>query len=117
MPFLESLRNRAKGIFNVELPPMELPPEKENELIEKLVTTVGKYKMESAVILLASGFIPISTIVSQTTLLTIAPLLELLGIHGYEYTAFFNNKNNLKRLLQRLLDNQQERDAKQEGFW
>jgi len=111
MPFFESAREKIKGFLRIELPPMELPPERENELIEKIARIISRYGMEGPAILMTSGFVPVSTIMSLTTLLPLAPLLELMGIHGYEYTAFLNNKNNLKRLLERLDELRREREG------
>jgi hypothetical protein len=45
----------------------------------------------------------------------VAPFLEMLGLQGYEYTAFLLNKDNMRRLNERLADVREEREKR--GFW
>jgi hypothetical protein len=39
----------------------------------------------------------------------------MLGLQGYEYTAFLLNKDNMRRLNERLADVREEREKR--GFW
>ena len=87
--------------FGFQLPP-ELRPEQEDEIIEKIARTISKYGMEYPAILLGSAYVPMATIVTDTTLLPMAPLLEAVGIPGFKYTIFFEKKDNVKRLLERI---------------
>ena len=92
------------------VPPLDLDPEKEDELVEKLVQAISKSNLELPAILWGTGYVPMSTILSQTALLPLAPFLEMLGIRGYEYTAFFSKKRNVQRLLERLEELKKEKE-------
>jgi len=94
------------------LPSFEIPPEKETELIEKLAKVISKYDMELPAIFLSSAFRPVSTIMSYTTLLPPATMLEFLGISAYDYIALFAKKDNVQRLIDRLDELHQAREAK-----
>jgi len=97
--------------FGFQMPP-ELRPEQEDEIIEKIARTISKYGMEYPAILMGSAYVPMATIVTDTTLLPMAPLLEAVGIPGFKYTLFFEKKDNLRRLLERLEELQREREAR-----
>ncbi len=98
MPFLK----KVKDFFGFQMPSMEITPERENEIIEKISQFVSRLGMEWPVELIGWGYVPVATIVTQTTLLPMAPLLEAVGVRGFEYTAFFEKKENVKRLLERI---------------
>lgn len=108
MPFLK----KVKDFFGFQLPSMEISPEREKEIIEKIAGFVSKMGMEWPVLLIGWGYVPVSTIVAQTTLLPMAPILEAIGIRGFEYTAFFEKKDNVKRLLERIEELREKRESK-----
>ena len=106
-----SILKKIKDFFGFEMPSLEITPERENEIIEKIARFVSKMGMEWPVELIGWGYVPVATIMTQTTLLPIAPLLEAIGIHGFEYTAFFEKKENVKRLLERIEELRKEREG------
>jgi hypothetical protein len=58
--------------------------------------------MEMVALTLGSGIEPISTVASQMVLMPLVPFLEFIGVNGYEYVAFFKNKENVRRLFRRI---------------
>jgi len=108
-----STLKKIKDFFGFQMPSMEISPERENEIIEKTARFVSRLGMEWPAILIGSGYVPVSTILAQTTLLPLAPLLELVGIRGFEYTAFFEKKDNVKRLLERIDELRKERESRE----
>jgi hypothetical protein len=90
-----------KDIF-CNIPTLELTPEKENEMIERLVEKISKYDLELPTIFLGSGFHSTSTVLSQMVLLPMTPYLAAFGINGEDYVALFSNKENVRRLMERL---------------
>jgi hypothetical protein len=101
----------VQDFFGFQMPP-ELRPEQEQEIIEKIARTISKYGMEYPAILMGSAYVPVATIVTDTTLLPMAPLLEAVGIPGFKYTIFFEKKDNLRRLLERLEELLKEKEAR-----
>ncbi|MEM2921701.1 MAG: hypothetical protein QXF26_05220 [Candidatus Bathyarchaeia archaeon] len=89
-----------KALNNV--PSLDLDEERENQLIEKIAQAISKRDLETPAILFGVGYIPMSTFLSYTGLLPLAPFLEAIGINGYEYTALFSKKRNVRRLLGRI---------------
>ena len=108
MPLLKKI----KDFFGFQMPSMEISSERENEMIEKIAQFVSKIGMEWPVLLVGWGYVPVATIVTQTTLLPMAPLLEAIGVRGFEYTAFFEKKENVKRLLERIEQLRQEKESR-----
>jgi hypothetical protein len=53
-------------------------------------------------ICLGSGFHSTSTVLSQMVLLPMTPYLAAFGINGEDYVALFSNKENVRRLMERL---------------
>ena len=98
MPLLKKIKDSV----GFQLPPMDVSPERENEIIEKVAGFISKIGMEWPTLLIGSAYVPVATIVTQTTLLPLAPFLEAMGIRGFQYTAFFEKKDNVRRLLERV---------------
>jgi len=92
--------SRIWEFFN--FPSSEISPERETEIIEKMARTILKWRLEDPAILVLYSFRPMSTFFSQTALISLAPLLEFIGIKGYEYTAFFSKKENVKRIIDKV---------------
>jgi hypothetical protein len=85
-----------------DIPSLDMSSERKEELIEKIARSVVKYGMELPASLYIPGFIPAAPFISQLVILPAAPFLELLGINGYEYVAFFYDRDNVKRLMDRI---------------
>lgn len=94
--------SRFRKFLHDYVPSFDIDPKREDEIIEKWAKRVSQFGMELPVELFAGGFQYTSTIFSQMLIAPIAPILELLGINGYEYIAFFSKKENVKRLLKRI---------------
>lgn len=97
---MSKIKNFFKNFFDV--PSLEIPPEREQEIIEKIAQTSVRWGLEMPTMLIGSGLLAAGTIVSHTVLLPAAPLLEFVGIKGYDYTAFFSKQENVERLLKRI---------------
>jgi hypothetical protein len=108
-----SFLKKVKDFFGFQIPRMEISPERESEIIEKIAGLVSRLGMELPALLIGYAYVPVATIVTQTTLLPLAPFLEAVGIKGFEYTAFFEKKENVKRLLERIDQLRREREAKE----
>lgn len=90
-----------KDVF-CNIPTLEITPEKENEMIERIVEKISKYDLEIPTIFLGSGFQSTSTVLSHMVLLPMTPYLAAFGISGEDYVALFSNKENVRRLMERL---------------
>ncbi len=95
---------KLKDFFGFDFPSLDegISPERENEIIEKIVTVVARLGMGYPAYFLTSSLYPASSYVSQLFVLPAAPLLEFFGIKAYEYAAFLNNRENVKRLMDRI---------------
>ena len=98
---MSGIISKLKEIF-CNIPTLEITPERETELIDKIVELVSKHNLEIPTIFLGSGFRSTSTVVSQMLLLPLTPYLEAFGISGYDYVALFSNKDNVRRLMEKL---------------
>jgi len=103
---------KIKDFFGFQMPSMDITPERENEIIEKIARFVSRMGMELPVELIGWGYLPAATVVALTTLLPMATLLEAIGVRGFEYTAFFEKKENVKRLLERIEQLRQQREGR-----
>jgi len=110
-----TLLNKIKDFFGFQMPVMDITPERENEITEKIAHFISRFGMEWPVLLIGWAYVPVATIVTQMTLLPWAPILEMVGIHGFQYTSFFEKKDNVKRLLERIDELRKQREA--EGRW
>lgn len=98
---MSKIISKLKEIF-CNIPTLEITPERETELIDKIVATISKHNMELPTIFFGSGFQSTSTVLSQMLLLPMTPYLEAFGISGYDYVALFSNKDNVRRLMEKL---------------
>ena len=105
---------RIKKFLGFELPTFELTPEREEEIINKIIGAVQKSGMALPVSFFLAGLEPVSTILGHMAI-PAAPFMEMIGIQGYEYTAFLLNKNNINRINERLARLREEREKK--DFW
>ena len=102
-----------KDVF-CNIPTLEITPEQEDEMIERIVEKITKYDMELPAIFLGSGFRSTSTVLSQMVLLPITPYLDAFGINGEDYVALFSNKENVRRLMERLDEEKIAKEIRQE---
>jgi hypothetical protein len=107
---MEVNMSRAKKYFKklvdvigFELPKIEITPEKEEETINLIVDAIERWGMEDFAILFGSGFAPMSAIFGYTVLLPWAPVAGWIGVDNpWQYIAFFDNHENVKKILNRL---------------
>ena len=104
----ESILKRIKGFF--VLPSFDIPPEKEERIIEQIVRIVSTYGLEIPAIMSTMALEPVSPVFSQVMLLPWATMAELIGLRGFDYVAFFNKRENLEKLTKRF---EESRDAKE----
>jgi hypothetical protein len=105
---------KIKKFLGFELPAFELKPEREEEIINSLVEAVRKSGMAIPISFFMAGLEPMSTIIGNMVI-PFVPFMELLGIRGYDYTAFLMNHDNIKHINERLAKLREEREKK--NFW
>ena len=84
------------------LPTLEITPERQEEILTFLAHKIIEHGLDVPAILFLTPLRPISPIVSQLTLLPFAPLLEAWDIAGFDYVSFFQNSDNVDRLLKKI---------------
>ncbi len=97
--FFRSIRDFFKSI---EIEDFELSPEREDELIEKITLLIVNNKLEMPATLLLYGLEPGSTMLSQMVILPLTPYLDMIGVQGFELVTLFENKNNIRRIRNRI---------------
>ena len=108
---------KIKDFFGFELPSLEISPERENEIIEKIIRAVKKHGFVLPSLIVSQMLYPVSSILVHTTLLPAAPIIEFLGLNVSEYAAFLNKRENVKRITDRLEQLKIEQDEKRNSFW
>jgi len=84
---------------------MELSPEKTDEIIDKIVEKVVKYKMRPAALLFFRSYKPVSSYGSQIAPALLSPyffLLDLFDIEGFNFNAFFMKRENMDILIEKI---------------
>ena len=109
MSKLKIFFKKIKDFIGFSLPTLEITPERQEELIEKWATNIAKVGLEFPAQMIGWYAGPMSNMFAQTVLLPMAPLLEFIGIDGYDYVAFLSDKENLKSLVERIKE--------KEGKW
>jgi len=97
---IDRLWGKIRDFF--EMPSFDITPEKEEEIIEELAQKIVKQKIEIPALMLLEGFKPVFPVLSQTYLLQMAPLLDLLGIKTEELVVFLSKGENVRRLQKRI---------------
>ncbi len=108
---------KIKDFFGFQLPSLEIAPEREDEIIEKIVAAVADYGFVFPSLLVSHMLYPVSPILVHTTILPMLPILEFFGVKAGEYAAFLNKRANVKRVMDRLEDLKKVTDAKRTSFW
>jgi len=85
-----------------DVPLLTLSADEEEAMIDGFVQKVIRWKMFLPAVLFSSLLVPGSVWFGQIVLTPAAPVLELFGIDGYKYAAFFNSRDSVKRLMDRL---------------
>ncbi len=90
----------------------DLPPEEEDELIEKLAQNIVKRKMGLLAQLTLETISPISKLGADLGMTLLGPYLEFFGVE--KVTALFRKRENLTRLLDRIDELEMEKSRKRE---
>jgi len=93
---------KLKEFIGFNIPSLEISEEREEEIIDKFTNYTSKLGMESIASIFTAGFIPVSRLFAMTVMFPLAPVLEFFRIDAYDYIAFINNRENLKKILYRL---------------
>lgn len=104
------IMSRARRFFQklgdkigFHIPKIEITPEKEEEIIDHFVMVAKQWGMEDLIILFGGGFSPMSGIFAWTVAAPWAPVLGLAGVENpWQYIAFFDNHENIKKIINRL---------------
>jgi hypothetical protein len=90
----------------------DLPPDEEDELIEKLAQNIIKRKMGLLAQLALETISPISKLGADLGMTLLGPYLEFFGVE--KVTALFRKRENMTRLLDRIDELEMERSRKRE---
>lgn len=91
----------------------DLPPEEEDELIEKLAQNIIKRRMGLMAQLTLETISPISKLGADLGMTLLGPYLEFFGVE--KVTALFRKRENLTRLLDRIDELEMEKSRKREA--
>lgn len=80
----------------------------EEKMIDQIAARIKKMNMETPAIMMLETFKPVNRLISQLYGFYAAPFFEIFGIRGYDYAAFFNKKKNLKILVNKLKENEED---------
>ncbi len=81
---------------------LDIEPEEADKIIEKTALKIHEMGMEFPALLFGWPIYPLSTIIGQTVFPSAAPVLELFGVDGYKIAGFLRNKENMKKLLNKI---------------
>jgi hypothetical protein len=100
---LHKIKAKIAGAIDVDYIKGELTPEREEELIDKIAIEITKRELEVPAILFFSGLRPVSGLAANIGILPVAPYLETLGLSNpYEYVSLFKNRDNVRRILDKI---------------
>jgi hypothetical protein len=77
-----------------------LPPEEEDELIEKMAQHIVKRKMGLMAQITLETLSPLTWLGAELGMTILGPYLEFFGVG--KVTALFRNRDNLRRLMDRI---------------
>ena len=97
--------------------PRELTPEEEEELIEKISTTIVKSGFGTVALLYLESYKPLSFVGGQMALFYLSPILPFLGKWGQlgtDLMMFISKRENVERIIERIKELMQEEEEKKE---
>jgi len=93
------------------MPDLDLPPEKVEELIDKIAHFIVDKEMEVPAIMFLETAKPLTYIASQFSLVFLWPYLSMIPENlGYNLVALFRDRKNVEKILQRIEELKEERD-------
>lgn len=98
----------------------ELTPEEQEQMIDKIAAEVLKRRLETVAIMFLESIKPITYVGSQLAIVFVGPFLTVFGDFGINYIKFFENRQNVEKLLQKIEEQTKTRDedekkAKEDG--
>ena len=90
----------------------DLSPEEEDELIEKMARHIVKRKLGLMAQITLETMGPLTWIGAELGMTILGPYLEFFGVE--KVTALFRNRKNLKRLMDRIEELEEEQRGKKE---
>lgn len=79
-----------------------LTVERKEEMIEGLAKKIIDKGLVTPAIIFLESVKPVARVGSYTFLLFSAPLLEVVGVSGYEYTSLFKDRENIESLMRKI---------------
>ncbi len=90
----------------------DLPPEEEDELIEKMAQHIVKRKMGLMAQITLESLSPLTWLGAELGMTILGPYLEFFGVG--KVTALFRNRDNLRRLMDRIEELEEEQKGKKD---
>ncbi len=90
----------------------DLPPEEEDELIEKMAQHIVKRKMGLMAQITLETLSPLTWLGAELGMTILGPYLEFFGVG--KVTALFRNRDNLRRLMDRIEELEEEQKGKKD---
>ena len=99
MSFFSKLKNH----LNIPELPDEIPPEREEEIINKLAKQIMSRGMETPALMFIETFKPLGFIAGSLGQAFFSPFLDIFGV-GFlsEYMVIFQKRGNIEKLLKKI---------------
>lgn len=92
----------------------ELTTEQRHSMIDRIAKEVVQRNLEGAAVMFLESIKPISYVGSQFALVVAGPFLALFGDLGIDYIRFFESRDNVEQLIQRIEERVRARDDAEE---
>jgi len=89
-----------------------LPPETENEMIEKIAQFAVEKGLEFPMLIALESFGPLTSIFSNIGIAIFGPFLQLFNVDML--TALFRNKKNYSKIINRIEELKKEKETSKE---
>lgn len=98
----------------------ELTAEEEARMMDRIASEVIKRRLETVAIMFLESIKPMSYVGSQLAMVFVGPFLAIFGDLGINYIKFFDKRENVEKLLQKIeeqtkIRDEEEKKAKEDG--
>ncbi len=98
----------------------ELTAEEEARMMDRIASEVIKRRLETVAIMFLESIKPMSYVGSQLAMVFVGPFLAVFGDLGVNYIKFFDKRQNVEKLLQKIeeqmkIRDEEEKKAKEDG--
>ena len=98
----------------------ELTAEEEARMMDRIASEVIKRRLETVAIMFLESIKPMSYVGSQLAMVFVGPFLAVFGDLGINYIKFFDKRENVEKLLQKIeeqtkIRDEEEKKAKEDG--